>query len=157
MAILVAGGAGYIGSHVCKLLHKRGFDVVVYDSLVHGYRAFTRWGEFVLGDIGDASRLSAVFSKHRIDVVMHFCAFIEVAESVAEPEKYYKNNVQNTLTLLEQMRKHGVNKFIFSSTAAVYGMPERIPIAEEDRKLPINPYGSSKLIVEQILEDCAGV
>jgi len=155
MAILVAGGAGYIGSHVCKLLHKRGFPVVVYDSLIHGYRAFAKWGEFVQGDIGDAECLSSVFTRFKIDVVMHFCAFIEVGESVAAPEKYYKNNVQNTITLLEQMRKHAIDKFIFSSTAAVYGMPERMPIAEEDRKAPINPYGKSKLMVEQILEDYA--
>ena len=155
MAILVAGGAGYIGSHVCKLLHKRGYSVVVYDNLVHGYRAFAKWGEFVQGDIGDASQLSSVFTRFNIDVVMHFCAFLEVAESVTEPEKYYKNNVQNTITLLEQMRKHGVDKFIFSSTAAVYGIPERIPIDEEDRKNPINPYGASKLMVERILEDYA--
>lgn len=155
MAILVAGGAGYIGSHVCKLLHKRGYSVVVYDNLIHGYRAFAKWGEFVRGDIGDAGTLSSVFSRFKIDVVMHFCAFLEVAESVAEPEKYYKNNVQNTITLLEQMRKHGVNRFIFSSTAAVYGMPERMPIDEEDQKNPINPYGASKLMVERVLEDYA--
>ena len=155
MAILVVGGAGYIGSHVCKLLHKRGFSVVVYDSLIHGYRSFAKWGEFIQGDIGDVGQLSSLFSRFKIDVVMHFCAFIEVGESVAEPEKYYKNNVQNTITLLEQMRKHSIDKFIFSSTAAVYGMPERIPIAEEDCKAPINPYGKSKLMVEQILEDYA--
>jgi UDP-glucose 4-epimerase len=155
MAILVAGGAGYIGSHVCKLLHKRGYSVVVYDSLIHGYRSFAKWGEFIQGDIGDARTLSPVFERFKIDVVMHFCAFLEVAESVTEPEKYYKNNVQNTITLLEQMRKNGVDKFIFSSTAAVYGVPERIPIAEEDRKEPINPYGASKLMVERILEDYA--
>jgi UDP-glucose 4-epimerase len=155
MAILVAGGAGYIGSHVCKMLHKKGFDVVVYDNLSHGYRAFARWGDFVQGDIGDSTHLDFVFKNYPIDVVMHFCAFIEVAESVAEPEKYYKNNVQNTITLLEAMRKHTINKFIFSSTAAVYGMPEQMPIREEDHKSPINPYGRSKLMVEEILEDYA--
>ena len=153
MAILVAGGAGYIGSHVCKMLLQKGFDVVVYDNLVHGYRCFAQWGDFVQGDIGDQAQLDSVFSNFKIDVVMHFCAFIEVAESVIEPEKYYKNNVQNTITLLEAMRKHGINKFIFSSTAAVYGMPERTPIEEEDRKLPINPYGKSKLMIEEILDD----
>lgn len=153
MAVLVAGGSGYIGSHVCKMLHQRGFEVVVYDSLVHGYRSFAQWGDFVHGDIGDPAGLDSVFSKYKIDVVMHFCAFIEVAESVIEPEKYYKNNVRNTICLLESMRKHAINKFIFSSTAAVYGMPERIPIKEEDIKLPINPYGKSKLMVEEILED----
>jgi UDP-glucose 4-epimerase len=155
MAILVAGGAGYIGSHVCKMLHQKGYDVVVYDNLSHGYRSFIRWGDFVQGDIGDTAHLDSVFKNYPIDVVMHFCAFIEVAESVAEPEKYYQNNVQNTLTLLEVMRKHIINKFIFSSTAAIYGMPERMPIREEDRKLPINPYGRSKLMVEEILEDYA--
>ncbi len=153
MAILVAGGAGYIGSHICKMLSSKGYEVVVYDNLIHGYRCFAQWGEFIQGDIGDPIQLDAVFSKYNIDVVMHFCAFIEVAESVIEPGKYYKNNVQNTITLLEGMKKHNIDKFIFSSTAAVYGMPEKIPIGEEDRKQPINPYGKSKLMVEAILDD----
>ncbi len=153
MAILVCGGAGYIGSHVCKMMSKKGLDIVVYDNLSHGYRDFAKWGEFVEGDIGDASRLDQVFKKHKIDAVMHFCAFIEVGESVQDPEKYYKNNLKNTVTMLESMRRNGVNKLIFSSTAAVYGDPERIPIQEDDRKIQINPYGRTKWMIEQILED----
>ncbi len=155
MAILVAGGAGYIGAHVCKMLHHRGYEVVVYDNLSRGYRSFARWGEFVWGDIGDVAQLDGVFKTYPIDAVMHFCAFIEVPESVSDPEKYYRNNVQNTITLLKVMRTHGVNKFIFSSTAAVYGLPERIPITEDAGMLPINPYGRSKCMVEQILADYA--
>ncbi len=153
MAILVAGGAGYIGSHVSKLLSKQGFDVVVLDNLSHGYKDFAQWGKFVQGDIQDQKLLNKVFSENNIEAVMHFCAFIEVGESVQDPQKYYQNNVSNTLSLLQGMRDNGVNKFIFSSTAAVYGMPERIPILENDPKFPINPYGHSKHMVEQILQD----
>ncbi len=153
MAILVAGGAGYIGSHVCKLLTKRGFDVIVYDNLVHGYREFAKWGEFILGSTGDAGQLDILFSHYKIDAVMHFCAFIEVGESVVDPEKYYVNNLKYTINLLEAMNKYKVNKLIFSSTAAVYGMPEKIPIEEDDLKIPINPYGRTKWMIEQIIED----
>ncbi len=152
MAILVAGGCGYIGAHVSKLLHKRGYDVIVYDNLSHGYRDNAQWGTFIQGDIADSKKLDEVFSQNKVDAVMHFCAFIEVGESVADPAKYYLNNTSNTLTMLEAMRRHGIDKFIFSSTAAVYGMPERIPIQEEDAKLQINPYGNSKWMVEQMLE-----
>lgn len=153
MSILVAGGAGYIGSHVCKMLNQRGFDIVVYDNLSHGYKEFAKWGEFIPGDISDEKLLENVFKHYNIEAVMHFCAYIEVGESVIDPQKYYINNVSNTLTLLKVMLKNNVNKFIFSSTAAVYGMPERIPIKEDDPKNPINPYGRSKWMVEQILED----
>jgi UDP-glucose 4-epimerase len=153
MAILVAGGAGYIGSHVCKLLSKRGYDIIVYDSLVHGYREFAKWGEFILGSTGDAGQLDLLFSHNKIDAVMHFCAFIEVGESVTDPEKYYVNNLKYTINLLEAMKRHNVNKIIFSSTAAVYGMPEKIPIEEDDRKIPINPYGRTKWMIENILAD----
>ncbi len=153
MSILVAGGAGYIGSHVCKMLAKRGYDVIVYDSLVHGYRQFAKWGEFILGSTGDQGQLDLVFSHYKIDAVMHFCAFIEVGESVIDPEKYYVNNLKNTINLLEAMNRHKVGKIIFSSTAAVYGMPERIPIEEDDKKIPINPYGRTKWMIEHILED----
>lgn len=153
MSILVAGGAGYIGTHVCKMLKKKGYDVIVYDNLSHGYRDNVQWGQFVLGDIADPVQLDLVFQHYQIDAVMHFCAFIEVGESVIDPEKYYRNNVKNTINLLEAMRRNNVNKFIFSSTAAVYGMPERVPILEDDLKIPINPYGQTKLMVEKILED----
>jgi len=151
--ILVAGGAGYIGSHVCKRLSRKGFNVIVYDNLVHGYREFVKWGEFILGSTSDSGLLDLVFSKYKIDVVMHFCAFIEVGESVIDPEKYYVNNLKYTINLLEAMRRNGINKIIFSSTAAVYGMPEKIPIEEEDRKVPINPYGNTKWMIENILAD----
>lgn len=153
MTVLVAGGAGYIGSHVCKMLRERGYDVVVIDNLSHGYKSFTRYGEFVLGDISDENLLDLLFKTYKIDAVMHFCAYIEVGESVVDPYKYYQNNVSNTLTLLNSMLKHDVKYFIFSSTAAVYGMPQRIPIKEDDPKMPINPYGKSKYMVEQILDD----
>lgn len=153
MSILVCGGAGYIGTHVCKLMAKKGFDIIVYDNLSHGYRDNVKWGKFILGDIGDAAQLDLVFTKYKIDAVMHFCAFIEVGESVVEPEKYYRNNLKGTITLLEAMRRNNVNKLIFSSTAAVYGMPEKIPIEEDDRKIQINPYGKTKWMIEQILED----
>jgi UDP-glucose 4-epimerase len=153
MAILVAGGAGYIGSHVCKMLTEKGYEVIVFDNLSHGYADFAKWGKFILGDIADSTQLDLVFSKYKIDAVMHFCAFIEVGESVAEPEKYYKNNVSNTINLIEAMRRNNINKFIFSSTAATYGMPEKMPISEDDIKIPINPYGQTKLMVEHILDD----
>lgn len=153
MAILVAGGAGYIGSHVCKILTKKGFDVIVYDNLSHGYRDFAKWGRFILGDTNDSHQLDLVFNHFKIDAVMHFCAYIEVGESVVEPEKYYVNNLKNTINLLEAMRRNHVDKLIFSSTAATYGMPEKIPIEEDDLKIPINPYGQTKLMIEHILED----
>ncbi|MBB6062682.1 UDP-glucose 4-epimerase [Thermosipho japonicus] len=153
MTVLVAGGAGYIGSHVCKMLKERGYDVVVIDNLSHGHKSFARYGEFVLGDISDENLLDLVFKTYKIDAVMHFCAYIEVGESVVDPYKYYQNNVSNTLTLLNSMLKHDVKYFIFSSTAAVYGMPQRIPIKEDDPKTPINPYGKSKYMIEQILDD----
>ncbi|OHD16567.1 MAG: UDP-glucose 4-epimerase GalE [Spirochaetes bacterium GWD1_27_9] len=153
MNILVAGGAGYIGSHVCKMLSKMGFNVIVYDNLSKGYKEFAKWGDFVIGDLSDSQLLDIVFKKYKIDAVMHFCAFIEVGESVIDPEKYYINNVYNTINLLEAMRRNKIDKFIFSSTAAVYGMPTKIPIEEDDEKKPINPYGKSKLMIEDILED----
>ncbi|ABR30941.1 UDP-galactose-4-epimerase [Thermosipho melanesiensis] len=153
MAILVAGGAGYIGSHVCKMLHSKGYKVIVYDNLSHGYKEFAKWGEFIPGDISDVELLDNIFKHYHIDAVMHFCAYIEVGESVVDPQKYYENNVGNTIKLLKVMRKNNIDKFIFSSTAAVYGMPEKVPIKEDDKKDPINPYGKSKWMVEQMLED----
>lgn len=151
--ILVAGGAGYIGSHVCKMLSKQDYEVIIYDNLSHGYEFLAKYGKFILGDIGDSKQLELVFKNYKIDVVMHFCAFIEVGESVVNPRKYYVNNLYNTINLIETMLNNGVDKIIFSSTAAVYGMPERVPIDEEDPKLPINPYGRTKWMIEQILRD----
>ncbi|MGC8766767.1 MAG: UDP-glucose 4-epimerase GalE [Brevinematia bacterium] len=151
--ILVAGGAGYIGSHVCKMLHKQGYEVIIYDNLSHGWEFLAKYGKFILGDIGDRKELELVLKNYKVDVVMHFCAFIEVGESVINPRKYYFNNLYNAINLFEVMLDNGVDKIIFSSTAAVYGMPERVPIDEEDPKLPINPYGRTKWMIEQILKD----
>jgi len=150
--ILVTGGAGYIGSAVCKALHEHGYEHVVLDNLSKGYRDFVRWGKLVVGDISDEKILSKIFSKYDIKAVMHFAGFIEVEESVREPEKYYENNFCKTLRLLNAMVKHGVKYFIFSSSAAVYGIPKIIPIPEEHETKPINPYGESKLFVEKALK-----
>lgn len=153
MNVLVCGGAGYIGSHVSRLLARRGHQVFVYDDLSKGHRSSVGQAEFILGDIGDRRQLDLVFKSRKIDAVMHFCAFIEVGESVADPARYYRNNLANTLVLLDAMRDHGVDKIIFSSTAAVYGTPKEVPITEDAPKAPINPYGQSKLMVEHVLDD----
>ncbi len=151
--VLVVGGAGYIGSHVNKELHRQGYDSVVYDNLVYGHRDLVRWGEFVLGDLADSEQLRLVFSRYRISAVMHFAAFASVPESVADPEKYYLNNVAGTLNLLRVMREFDVRRLIFSSTCATYGLPLEIPISEEHPQQPISPYGWSKLMVERIMRD----
>lgn len=151
--ILIVGGAGYIGSHTCKELHKQGYNPIVYDNLIYGHREFVKWGEFILGDLEDVAQLELLFSRYHIDAVMHFAAFAYVGESVQNPQKYYQNNVLATLNLLNVMKKHNVDKFIFSSTCATYGDPEYLPIDEYHRQSPINPYGMSKLMVENILKD----
>ncbi len=151
--ILVVGGAGYIGAHVNKFLHLNGFNTVVFDNLSRGYREFVKWGEFFEGDLLEEERLRSCFRKYRIGAVMHFSAFALVEESVLDPEKYYHNNVIGTLKLLEVMRAFGVRYFIFSSTCATYGLPEKIPISEDHPQRPINPYGRTKLIIEEILKD----
>ena len=148
--ILVTGGAGYIGSHTNKMLNQEGYDTVVLDNLSRGYENFVKWGEFVKGDIGSKD-IREIFETHDIDAVMHFAAFSSVAESVEHPQMYFKNNYKNTLNLLQVMREFGVDKFILSSTAAVYGNPEKIPITEDQKLKPINPYGHSKFIVEKSL------
>lgn len=153
MKILVVGGAGYIGSHMVKSLHRSNIDVITLDNLSYGYRDAVRYGEFIEGDLGDRELLDNIFTEHEIDAVMHFAAFIEVGESVAKPAKYYSNNVVNTQVLLDAMVANGVDYFIFSSTAAIFGEPEYTPIDEKHPKNPINPYGRSKLMVEQILQD----
>lgn len=153
MAILVAGGAGYIGSHTVKLLSRRGYDIIVYDNLSKGYKDFAKWGTFIKGDISDSSKLKEIFTNYKIDAVMHFCAFIEVGESVSNPQKYYHNNLVNTIKLLDTMLEFNIKNFIFSSTAAIFGNPVNIPIQENDPKNPINPYGKTKLYVENVLED----
>lgn len=153
MAILVIGGAGYIGSHMVKKLALSGSDVITLDNLSCGYRDAVIYGEFIEGDLGDRELLKTIFNQHQIDAVMHFAAFIEVAESVTNPAMYYHNNVCNTQTLLDTMLQHEIKHFIFSSTAAIFGEPQYVPIDESHIKHPINPYGRTKLMVEQILED----
>ena len=153
MKILVVGGAGYIGSHMVKLLDRSQHQVVTLDNLSTGYRDAVKYGDFVEGDIDDNNLLDELFSSSKFDAVMHFASFIEVGESVVDPAKYYRNNFSNTLNLLDAMVRHGINKFIFSSTAAIFGSPEYTPIDEDHPKLPINPYGMSKLMVENALTD----
>ena len=153
MKVLVVGGAGYIGSHMVKMLSLAGHDVVTLDDLSNGYRDAVKYGEFIEGDIADSVLLDKLFSAHKFDGVMHFASFIQVGESVAKPSMYYRNNVSNTQVLLDAMVAHGVKSFIFSSTAATFGEPEYTPIDEAHPKKPINPYGHSKLMVEQILSD----
>jgi UDP-glucose 4-epimerase len=151
--ILIVGGAGYIGSHVNKLLHKNGEKTLVLDNLSYGHEEFVKWGEFVKGDLSNIGLLTEIFEKYNIDAVMHFAAFTYVGESVEDPQKYYVNNLKNTLNLLSVMKNFKVNKFIFSSTCAVYGEPQKLPLSEDHPLNPMNPYGNSKLMVEKILED----
>lgn len=151
--VLVVGGAGYIGSHMVKQLAKSGCKVTTLDNLVSGHRDAVLHGDFVLGDLADKPMLRSLFSSQQFDAVMHFASFIQVGESVVKPAMYYENNVANTLNLLDCMQQAGVKKFIFSSTAATFGEPQYSPIDERHPQVPINPYGRSKLIVEQILED----
>jgi UDP-glucose 4-epimerase len=150
--VLVVGGAGFIGSHMVKLLARRGCSVTTLDNLSTGHRDAVLYGDFVLGDCGDQSVLDALLRRN-FDAVMHFASFTQVGESVREPALYYLNNVANTLRLLEAMRDHDVRRFIFSSTAATFGEPRYVPIDEKHPQVPINPYGRSKLIIEHMLED----
>ena len=151
--ILVVGGAGYIGSHMVKQLRQAGFDVAVADDLSSGSRDAVQGAALHVGDIGDADFVDAVLRATKPAAVMHFASFIQVGESVSDPAKYYRNNVTATQTLLDGMRAHGIARFIFSSTAAIFGEPEYVPIDEAHPKRPINPYGRSKWMVEQMLED----
>jgi UDP-glucose 4-epimerase len=153
MHVLVVGGAGYIGSHMVKLLCQRGCNVTVMDNLSAGYRDAVLDGRFVLGDLGELDVLEELFQTNRFDGVMHFASHIQVGESVREPAKYYRNNVFKAQHLLDAMVSYRVNHFIFSSTAAIFGEPVRIPIDEDHPKNPINPYGRGKWMVEQMLED----
>lgn len=150
--ILVVGGAGYIGSHMVKMLGQRGCSVTTLDDLSSGHRDAVLCGDYVQGDMADRSVLDAVLSRG-FDAVMHFASFIQVGESVQQPAKYYQNNVVNTLGLLDAMRTHRVSRFIFSSTAATFGEPQYSPIDEQHPQQPINPYGRTKLMVEQALAD----
>jgi UDP-glucose 4-epimerase len=151
--ILVVGGAGYIGSHMVKLLAAAGYLPVVLDNLSGGQRAAVGAGRLIACDMGDAQMLDALLQAFDFQAAMHFASFIQVGESVAEPAKYYDNNVANTLALLGALARHGAPPFIFSSTAAIFGDPQYVPIDERHPKEPINPYGRSKWMVEQVLED----
>jgi len=152
MKLLVTGGAGYIGSVVTAELLKAGHEVIIFDNLSRGHRrALPEAATLIVGDVADRESLNLLFKSHPIDAVLHFAALIEVAESMKVPELYYRNNSAGTLTLLEAMLAAGVTKFVFSSTAALYGNPERTPIQEEDKLAPANPYGDSKFLVERML------
>jgi len=151
--ILVVGGAGYIGSHMVKMLLQKGYHPVTFDNLSTGYRDAVLGGSFVLGDLADRAALEKLFTDHAFEGVMHFASFIQVGESVENPAKYYRNNVINTLNLLDSMIAHEVKKCIFSSSAAIFGEPQSVPIDEKHPKNPINPYGLSKWIIEQVLRD----
>ncbi len=151
--ILVTGGAGYIGSHACKALAEAGHVPITYDNLSTGNRWAVRWGPLEIGDIHDASRLHDVFRKHRPEGVIHFAARALVGESVSHPTLYYRDNISGALSVLDAARTHDVGAFVFSSTCAVYGQPDAMPIAEDVPPRPMNPYGASKLMVERILAD----
>jgi UDP-arabinose 4-epimerase len=149
--VLVTGGAGYIGSHACKALARAGHRPVTYDSLVAGYRHAVRWGPLIEADLADAARLSDAFDRFSIGAVMHFAAAADVAESMVDPARFFRNNVANTLTLLDVMRVRGVRRIVFSSSAATYGIPKEVPIPDTAQQRPVNPYGESKLMGERML------
>jgi UDP-arabinose 4-epimerase len=149
--VVVTGGAGYIGSHVCKALAARGMSPVTVDNLSRGHREAVRWGPLEVVDLRDRERLAEVLAQHRPQAVLHFAAFIDVGESVRDPALYYENNVGGTLSLLAAMRGSGCSRIVFSSSAAVYGSPSTVPIPESHALVPINPYGWSKLLIEEIL------
>lgn len=151
--LFVTGGAGYVGSHCCKAFKQAGWEVVVYDNLSRGHREFALFGDLIVGDILDADALATAMASVKPDAVAHFAALAYVGESVANPGLYYRNNTVGTLNIVEAMRGAGVDKILFSSTCATYGVPHRVPIDESHPQSPINPYGWSKLFVEQMLAD----
>lgn len=151
--ILVTGGLGYVGSHTVKTLVKNGYNVLSLDNLEYGHRSASAGAQVIIGDFGDRNLIQNVFSSNKIDAVMHFAAYAAVGESVANPFKYYENNVSRSLVLLDEMVKAGIKQMVFSSSAATYGEPNQIPIPEDHPKNPTNPYGRSKLIIEDILRD----
>ncbi|QER41304.1 UDP-glucose 4-epimerase GalE [Thermodesulfobacterium sp. TA1] len=151
--IIVTGGAGYIGSHVVKMLGKMGYDVLTIDNLSKGHKEAVLYGKLAVVDLSNKMEVEKIIKFFKPDIVMHFAGFIEVAESVLNPAKYYENNVLNTFNLLDILVKNNVNKFIFSSSAAVYGNPQEVPIKETCPTNPINPYGYSKLFIEKMLQD----
>lgn len=155
MNILIVGGAGYVGCHATRLLERAGHTIWVYDSLIAGHRSAVSPGKLIVGDLADRALVEKTLTERKIDAVMHFAAFALVGESVADPAKYYYNNVVLTIGLLDAMRATGVNKFVFSSSTATYGVPSRVPIVEDEPQRPINPYGFTKLVIEEALADYA--
>ena len=151
--ILITGGAGYVGSHCAKALAVAGHEGIVFDSLLFGHRAHVRWGKLIEGDIRDSTALDAAFAAQRIDAVMHFAALAYVGESVTAPGRYYDVNVHGTRVLLDAMVRAGVGVIVFSSSCAIYGEPERMPISESTPLNPINPYGFTKLVCERMMDD----
>jgi UDP-glucose 4-epimerase len=151
--ILVVGGAGFVGSHINKMLVREGYPTIIFDSLIRGTRDALSGGLFVHGDLADQKALESLFSKHQIGAVMHFAAFADVGESFHKPFDYYQNNVANTLNLLQAMLHHNVKKLIFSSSAAIFGLPQQETITESHPCHPISPYGESKLMIEKVLKD----
>ena len=151
--ILVAGGAGYIGSHTAYELEKAGYNVIVLDNFSEGHREFVKDYKVCEVDLADIDGIRKVFAQNKIDAVIHFAAFAYVGESVQYPEKYYYNNVVNTLNLLKAMIEYNCKKIVFSSTCATYGIPEHTPISENQKQDPINPYGNTKLMIEKIFKD----
>jgi UDP-arabinose 4-epimerase len=151
--VLVTGGAGYIGSHTCKVLALEGYEPITFDNLSSGHTWAAKWGPLERGDILDRTALDRTIEKYHPDACFHFAAFAYVGESASDPGKYYRNNVAGSLTLLEALRDHGVNQFVLSSTCATYGITEKVPIDETLPQAPINPYGASKLMVERMLAD----
>jgi UDP-arabinose 4-epimerase len=149
--VLVTGGAGYIGSHACKALSAAGYTPVTLDNLVYGHEWAVKWGPFVEGDLADQALLRKTLHDYEIDAVMHFAAYAYVGESMEDPGKYFRNNVTNTINLLDAMVETGVGRIVFSSTCATYGVPSEVPIGEDHPQQPINPYGESKLFIERAL------
>ena len=156
MRVLVPGGAGYIGSHTCKALAEAGHTPIVYDNMHTGHRWAVKWGPFEQGDLNDAAALAGAMKRHRPEAVINFAALAYVGESNKEPVRYYRSNVAGMITLLEAMRAHDIGNIVFSSSCATYGVPQRLPIAEDAPQNPINPYGRTKLVGEMVLRDaCA--
>ena len=155
MNVLVVGGAGYIGSHMVRLLDRKGHRVVVLDNLTTGFQPAVKSGELIVGDMSNQALVEQILGDHKIDAVMHFAACALVGESVSDPAKYYRNNVVAAISLLEAMRKTDVNQLVFSSTCATYGEPNTVPISEQESQEPVNPYGFTKLVMERAMEDYA--